>query len=65
MKRDTDVGIFVTSGDFSNYAKQEARLSGKHIELIDFDRFIGSWQQHYQKMDDKQKICSHFSQYIF
>lgn len=55
MKRDSDVGIFVTSGDFSNYAKQEARLSGKHIELIDFDRFIELWQQHYSKMYDKQK----------
>lgn len=55
MKRDSDVGIFVTSGDFSNPAKQEARLSGKHIELIDFDRFINLWQEHYNKMDDKQK----------
>ncbi|MEO5995438.1 MAG: Mrr restriction system protein [Chitinophagaceae bacterium] len=55
MKRDTDVGIFVTSGDFSNSAKQEARSSGKHIELIDFDRFIQLWQDHYKKMDDKQK----------
>lgn len=55
MKRDSDVGIFVTSGDFSNPAKQEARLSGKHIELIDFDRFISLWQEHYNKMDDRQK----------
>ena len=55
MKRDSDVGIFVTSGDFSNPAKQEARLSGKHIELIDFDRFISLWQEHYAKMHDKQK----------
>ncbi|MFN8244719.1 MAG: restriction endonuclease [Ferruginibacter sp.] len=55
MKRDTDVGIFVTSGDFSNPAKLEARVSGKHIELIDFDRFINLWQEHYYKMDDKQK----------
>jgi restriction system protein len=55
MKRDSDVGIFVTSGDFSNPAKLEARLSGKHIELIDFDRFINLWQEHYNKMDDKQK----------
>lgn len=55
MKRDSDVGIFVTSGEFSNPAKQEARMSGKHIELIDFDRFINLWQEHYNKMDDKQK----------
>lgn len=55
MKRDSDVGIFVTSGDFSNPAKNEARMSGKHVELIDFDRFIELWQSHYSKMTDEQK----------
>lgn len=45
MKRDSDVGIFVTSGDFSQPAKMEARLSGKHVELIDFDRFIELWNR--------------------
>jgi len=55
MKRDSDVGIFVTSGDFSNPARQEARMSGKHVELIDFDRFIELWQSHYHKMSDDQK----------
>lgn len=55
MKRETDVGIFVTSGDFSSPAKNEARIMGKHIELIDFDRFIDLWTQYYPKMDDKDK----------
>jgi restriction system protein len=55
MKRPTDVGIFVTSGKFSKYAEQEARSSDKHIELIDFDRFIELWQEHYTKMADTQK----------
>jgi restriction system protein len=55
MKRDGDVGIFVTSGDFSQYAKAEARSSGKHIELIDFDRFIELWIQYYDKMKDETK----------
>ncbi|HLP52757.1 MAG TPA: restriction endonuclease [Chitinophagales bacterium] len=55
MKRDTDVGLFVTSGDFSQPAKTEARLSGKHIELIDFDRFIELWIQYYDKMKDEIK----------
>lgn len=55
MKRDSDVGIFVTSGDFSSFAKNEARGQGKHIELIDFNRFIDLWTQYYHKMDDKHK----------
>lgn len=55
MKRTSDVGIFVTSGRFSKPAELEARSSDKHIELIDFERFIELWQEHYPKMDDSQK----------
>ncbi|HPQ35567.1 MAG TPA: restriction endonuclease [Tenuifilaceae bacterium] len=55
MKRPSDVGIFVTSGTFSKPAIMEARSSDKHIELIDFDRFIELWQEHYPKMSDEQK----------
>lgn len=55
MPRNSDVGIFVTSGEFSGPAIIQARQSGKHIELIDFDRFIDLWTQHYNKMDDEQK----------
>lgn len=55
MKRESDVGIFVTSGDFGNPAKLEARNSGKHIELIDFDRFIDLWTKYYDKMNDETK----------
>jgi len=56
MKRDSDVGIFVTSGEFSNPAKNESRLSGKHVELIDFDRFIELWILYYDKLSDEQKM---------
>ncbi len=55
MRRDSDVGIFVTSGEFSNPAKTEARQSGKHVELIDFSRFIELWIKYYDKLSDVQK----------
>ena len=55
LKRDSDVGIFVTSGSFSSQAKNEARITNKHIELIDFERLIDLWIQYYGKMDDKFK----------
>lgn len=55
MKRSSDVGIFTTSGGFSTYAIAEARSTDKHIELIDFERFIGLWQEYYQKMTDEEK----------
>jgi len=55
LKRNTDVGIFVTSGSFSKPARKEARESREHIELIDFDRLVDLWQQYYPKLSDEQK----------
>jgi restriction system protein len=55
LKRNSDVGIFVTSGNFSKPAINEARASSKHIELIDYERLISLWQQFYTKMSDEQK----------
>lgn len=55
LKRNTDVGIFVTSGSFSKPARKEARESREHIELIDFERLVDLWQQHYSKLPDEQK----------
>ncbi|MDR3678715.1 MAG: restriction endonuclease [Flavipsychrobacter sp.] len=55
MKRGSDVGIFVTSGQFSKPSKTEARTSHKHIELIDLGRFIKLWIENYSRMNDEQK----------
>jgi len=55
LKRNTDVGIFVTSGQFSKPAIKEARNSREHIELIDFNRLISLWIEYYEKMTDEQK----------
>lgn len=55
LKRNTDVGIFVTSGSFSKPARKEARESREHIELIDFERLMELWQQYYAKLNDEQK----------
>ncbi len=55
MKRGTDVGIFVTSGQFSSYSISEARTTDKHIELIDIERFLKLWKEYYNKMSDEDK----------
>lgn len=55
LKRNTDVGIFVTSGQFSKPAIKEAINCREHIELIDFDRLIELWIEYYPKMRDEQK----------
>ena len=50
-----DVGIFVSTGGFTADAKNTARNSHVHVELIDLDRFISLWQEFYPKMDDEDK----------
>lgn len=55
MKRNSDVGIFVTSGSFTQNARNEATSAYKHIELIDFERFIYLWKKYYGNLKDEDK----------
>lgn len=55
LKRASDVGIFVTSGDFTKNAEKEAKNSREHIELIGFDRLVSLWTTYYSKLNDEQK----------
>jgi len=50
-----DIGIFVSSGGFTSDARQQARNTHVHVELIDLERFIELWQDFYPKMDDEEK----------
>lgn len=50
-----DIALFVTSGTYSNDAKQEAAGSNNFIRLIDGDEFIDMWQEYYDKMSDEDK----------
>ena len=54
-KRNSDVGMFVTSGKCSKPAIKEARNSREHIELINFDRLVNPWIEYYAKLSDTQK----------
>lgn len=50
-----EVGIFVTSGKFTSEAENLSRSINKHIELINFERFIDLWQEFYNKLSDEDK----------
>ncbi len=50
-----DIALFVTSGTYSNDAKQAASSSNNFIRLIDGDEFINMWQDYYDKMSDEDK----------
>ena len=55
LQSDGDVGIFISSGGFTNDAKSTARHSQVHIELVDLPRFISLWQEFYDDMTDEDK----------
>lgn len=50
-----EVGMFVTSGKFSNEAERFAREANVHIKLIDGEEFISLWQEFYNEMNDDDK----------
>jgi restriction system protein len=56
IRRGDDVGIFVSTGGFTSEAWRESRSSDRHIELIDFERFISLWQDFYSKMNDEDRL---------
>jgi len=50
-----EVGLFVTSGRFSNEAERFAREANVHIKLINVEELISLWQEYYSKMPDEDK----------
>jgi len=55
LAHDDEVGILITSGRFSEGARNEARTSKSHIELIDFTRLVELWKQFYDRQTDEDK----------
>jgi restriction system protein len=55
LNKDSDVGLFVTSGTFTSESKRSARENHIHIRLLDIDNFIELWQEFYNKLADEDK----------
>jgi len=55
LNKSGDMGLFITSGTFSNEAKRTARESQTHVSLIDIDEFIQLWKEFYPNMSDEDK----------
>lgn len=65
LRRMGDIGLIVSSGGFSNEVEREIRASTKHIELMDLDRLIELWQQHYDKVREPGKALLPLVQLFF
>jgi restriction system protein len=53
---DDDVGLFVTTSAFTKDAQDEARAQERRrITLIDLERLVDLWAEHYDKLDETAK----------
>lgn len=50
LRKEGDIGLIVSSGGFTSEATREIRSSAKHIEVMDLERLITLWQEHYEKL---------------
>jgi restriction system protein len=55
MRGDREIGLFVSSGGFTRDARREAGNGAVHIELVDLDRFLELWLQHYSKIPEAKR----------
>jgi restriction system protein len=53
---DQDVGIFVSTGGFTNDAQSEARTKEtRKLTLMDLERLVDLWIEHYEEVSDSDK----------
>jgi restriction system protein len=52
---ETDVGIFVSTGGFTNDAQEEARHEKRHITLIHLDDLVRLWIKAFDKVAESDK----------
>lgn len=61
-----DIGVFVSTGGFVRGLEKACREDrGSRIELIDLDRFIDLWREHYHKMRESDQELMHMERVYF
>ena len=48
-----EVGLMVSSGGFTSDSAREARAASKHVDMIDLERFVSLWQQHFDRISEE------------
>lgn len=55
IRGDREIGLFVSSSGFTREAKREANAGAVHIEIVELDRFLELWIQHYDKIAESAR----------
>jgi restriction system protein len=52
-----DVGLYISAGGFTSDAEREVRIQeNRRITLIDLKKLFSLWVEHYEKVDDQEKV---------
>lgn len=65
LRRDGDIGLFVSTGGFTPDASSIAKNASRHIETIDTTRFIALWKEHYAKMPQEDQALMPMREIMF
>ena len=65
LQHNDEVGLIVATGGFTSDAAREARASGKHVDLIDLERFVTLWQQHYNRIEEEGRAMLQLASIYF
>jgi len=65
LRNEADIGLIVSSAGFTSTAKTEVRLCPKHIEMVDIERLIELWEQHYDKIRQSGKALLRLAKLSF
>lgn len=55
VRQDGEIGLFVSTGGFTNQAMNEARNGAVHIQLMDLEGFLDGWLAIYEKLDEEDR----------
>ena len=65
LRREGDIGLFVSTGGFTSEASSEAKTSGRHVEIMDMKRFIDLWKTHYADLSEKDRALLPLREIMF
>jgi len=63
--RSGEVGLIISSGGFSKESLAEMRSGNNHIEKMDLNDFIVSWERYYDKLSEEDKVLMPFRKIAF
>lgn len=55
VRQDREIGLFVSTGGFTNQALAEARNGAVHIQVMDLEGFLDGWLAVYQRLDEEDR----------